>query len=75
MSGPIGHILEERATIWLAPRYADYTVVPQERSLPRIELAKMAIGMALNSLRAIVETMPDGLVLEGLVAPRLAGPA
>ena len=65
LSGPIGQILEGRATIWFAPRYTDYIGRPAGTTLPRIELVKTVIGMAPRSLEAIVETMPDGLVFEG----------
>ena len=77
LSGPIGQILEERAIIWFAPRYADYIGRPAGTTLPRIELVKMVIGMAPDSLQAIIETMPDGLVFEGFggghVPPALLG--
>ena len=65
LSGPIGQILEGRATTWFVPRYTDYIGRPTGTTLPRIELVKMVIGVAPSSLEAIVETMPDGLVLEG----------
>ncbi len=55
LSGPIGQILEERATIWFAPCYTDYIGRPTGTTLPRIELMKMVIGVTPDSLRAIVE--------------------
>ena len=77
LNGPIGQILEGRATIWFAPRYADYIGRPAGTSLPRIELMKMVIGITPGSLQAIVNTGPDGLVLEGFggghVPPDLLG--
>jgi len=65
LCGPIGQVVEDRATIWFAPRYTDYVGHPEGTTLPRIELLKMVIGITPQSFRAIVDTAPDGLVIEG----------
>src|SRR5262249_44907318 len=75
LTGPIGQVLEDEATIWFEPRYTDYLGSPAGGSLPRVELLTMTLGIAPAGMRAVLDTRPDGLVLEGFggghVAPDL----
>jgi len=75
LAGPIGHVVEGRATLWFAPRYTDYIGVVPGPNLPRVDLITMAVGVAPMALRAIVQTAPDGIVIEGFggghVAPQV----
>jgi L-asparaginase len=65
LSGPIGQIVEDYATIWFNPRYDDQIGRPVGSTLPRVDLMKTVIGMTPSALRAVVKTAPDGLVIEG----------
>lgn len=66
LSGPIGQVVEHRPTIWFTPRYTDYLGTPTNAHLPRVDIVKMAIGVDPTHLRAVIDTQPDGLVIEGL---------
>jgi L-asparaginase len=64
-SGPIGQIIEDRAVLWFQPRYQDFLSTIQTPQLPRVELLTMAVGIQPVAVRAIIDTAPAGLVIEG----------
>jgi L-asparaginase len=64
-SGPIGQITEDRALLWFQPRYQDFLSTIQTTQLPRVELLTMAAGVQPVAIRAIIDTAPGGLVIEG----------
>ncbi|MCU1502125.1 MAG: asparaginase/glutaminase [Ilumatobacteraceae bacterium] len=74
-NGPIGHVLEGKATIWYRPAYTDHLARIDGASLPRVEIVTMSLAASPATLHAVVDTVPDGLVIEGFggghVAPEL----
>ena len=64
-AGPVGRVLEGRPSVWLTPAYDDYLGLPSAGDLPRVELARMALGAGPAALAATVATRPSGLVIDG----------
>jgi L-asparaginase len=64
-TGPIGQVAESDAAIWFRPFYEDFVGSLTVGQLPRVQLVTMVVGMGPTALQAVIETHPDGLVIEG----------
>jgi L-asparaginase len=73
--GPIGQVVEDEATLWYQPRYRDHVAAPKFDHLPRVPLLAMTVGAEPDIFNAMLDTHPDGVVIEGFgaghVAPQL----
>jgi L-asparaginase len=64
-NGPIGHVLEGEATIWYRPAYTDHLARIDGERLPRVEIVTTSLAASPDALQAVIDTVPDGLVIEG----------
>src|SRR5215471_887312 len=63
--GPIGQVAESEAALWFRPLYTDYLGPVAAGQLPRVELVSMVVGVGPAILDAVIDSQPDGIVIEG----------
>jgi L-asparaginase len=63
--GPLGQVAESEAALWFRPLYPDYLGPVTAGKLPRVELVSMVVGVSPAILDAVIDSQPDGVVIEG----------
>ena len=63
--GPIGQVAESEAALWFRPLYTDYLGPITASQLPRVELVSMVVGVGPAILDALIDSQPNGIVIEG----------
>src|SRR5215469_426174 len=63
--GPLGQVVESESALWFRPLYTDYLGPVTASQLPRVELVSMVVGVSPAILDAVIDSQPDGIVIEG----------
>jgi L-asparaginase len=76
-AGPVGEVVEGRVHVWFRPVWEDYLGLPDSIDEAPVELVRLAADPSDALLRAAIETLPSGIVIEGTggghVPPGLLG--
>ena len=76
-AGPVGEVVEGRVHVWFRPAWEDYLGLPNSLDEAPVELVRLAADPSDTLLRAAIETLPSGIVIEGTggghVPPGLLG--
>jgi L-asparaginase len=76
-AGPVGEVVEGRVHVWFRPVWEDYLGLPDSLEDAPVELVRLAADPGETLLRAAIETLPAGIVVEGTggghVPPGLLG--
>jgi L-asparaginase len=64
-AGPLGEVVEGRAHVWFRPAWEDYLGLPDSLDESHVELVRLAADPSDTLLRAAIENLPSGIVIEG----------
>jgi L-asparaginase len=64
-TGPLGEVVEGRAHVWFRPAWEDYLGLPDSLDESPVELVRLAADPSDTLLRAAIENLPSGIVIEG----------
>jgi L-asparaginase len=76
-AGAVGEVVEGQAQVWFQPAWEDYLGLPDSLDKAPVELVRLSADPSETLLRAAIETLPAGIVIEGTggghVPPGLLG--